>query len=525
MSMVSRVIGRSRISRLFVLATICCAPITVAETLDLAGTWRVTFDGHAYDVSLPGSLQEDRLGYPVTTETSWTGSIFDRSYFTAPEYAPYREPGNIKIPFWLQPETHYTGEAVYERSIEIPPSWAGRRIVLTLERQHWKTTVWLDEREIGSNDSVSVAHVFDFGSDVTPGRHVLRIRVDNRHDPDIGENSHSISDHTQGNWNGIVGEIQLHATAPVWIEDVWIGSDVAQGAIDVRGMLGHSEGARLPSNVSLVAGAARAEAPVAADGTFSHRLSLGSDAALWDEFKPQLHTLRVSHANGESREVRFGLRTIAAKGRQLLINGRPLFLRSTVDCAAFPRTGHPPMDVASWREIFSVIQAHGLNHVRYHSWCPPKAAFDASDELGIYLQVEVASWPNWSTTLGDGKPVEGWTDAETARIVRAYGNHPSFVLLCAGNEPGGDRHSAWLAQWVARQRSADPRRLYTAGAGWPEVPENHFHLRPEPRIQQWWQGLRSRINGRAPETQTDYGDFIRARDVPVVSHQIGQWCV
>src|SRR6478735_2374973 len=142
-----------------------------AQTLDLTGAWRFELDrtnagvaehwaarklaGH---VGLPGSLEANGIGDPVTVDTKWTGSIFDPTYFTAPEYAPYRQRGNIKVPFWLQPETHYTGAAWFQREVELTPAFEGKRVVLTLERPHWKTTVWFDGREIGSNDSLSTAH-------------------------------------------------------------------------------------------------------------------------------------------------------------------------------------------------------------------------------------------------------------------------------------------------------------------------------------------------------------------------------
>jgi hypothetical protein len=155
---------------------------------------------------------------------------------------------------------------------------------------------------------------------------------------------------------------------------------------------------------------------------------------------------------------------------------------------------------------------------------PPEAAFTAADELGVYLQVEAASWPNWSTTLGDGKPVDAWLEAETERILRAYGNHPSFAFFSPCNEPGGEHAEPWLRQWVARHKAEDPRRLFTAGSGWPEAPENQYHVRPQPRIQHWKDGLDSRINKLPPETRTDYRDDISGCSVPVVSHEIGQWC-
>ncbi len=492
--------------------------------LDLSGAWTVELDGERHPIEIPGSLQHSRLGERVAVDTTWTGGIFDRSYFTADEYAPYREAGNIKVPFWLQPETHFVGEARYERSFAFPEAWIGRRVVLELERPHWTTTVWMDGRRIGSNDSLSVPHHYDLGICRDAGRHVISVAVDNTLDPDVGENSHSVSDHTQGNWNGIVGHVRLRATALVWIEELDVFPVVAGRRVTVRGRLGHAEGQLLPSTVHVSIGTLRAGAAVKPEGTFSAVIDMAPSSGLWDEFSPTLHTLTASLDNSETTSVEFGFREAAADGRQLQINGRKLFLRGTLDCAAYPRTGHPPMGVEAWNRIFSVIKDHGLNHVRFHSWCPAEAAFVAADRAGLYLQVEVASWPNWSTTLGDGKPVDAWTDAETARIVRCYGNHPSFVMLCAGNEPGGDNHARWLAGWVTRQRAVDTRQLYSGGAGWPELPENDYHISPEPRIQHWGEGLRSRINASAPETRTDYRDFIRARPVPVVSHEIGQWC-
>lgn len=510
------------------------------NSIDLSGSWRCELDRGDVGqierwferdltgtIQLPGSLQTSRIGDPVTVETKWTGGIFDRAYFTEKAYAPYREPGQIKLPFWLQPETHYTGAAWFQREITVPEAWATRRLVLTLERPHWKTRVWLDGIEVGQRDSLSVAHDYDLGTRVGPGGHRLTIRVDNRLDPDLGENSHSVSDHTQGNWNGIVGRITLTPTAAVWIDDLQVSSRVKERIAVVRGRVGTVAPATPPATIRLQVGSdlPAQEIPIARDGHFATEFSLGPSAALWDEFNPAQHRLIATLPNGESRSIDFGLRSIAAQGRQLLINGRKLFLRGALDCAAFPRTGHPPTDVESWRQEFAVVRAHGLNHLRFHSWCPPEAAFRAADELGLYLQVEVASWPNWTTTLGDAKPIDAWLEAESERILRAYGNHPSFILFSACNEPDGPHHSAWLAEWVQRRKAADPGRLYTAGAGWPAVQANDFHIRSEPRIQHWEEGLRSRINRLPPETITVYRDYIGARAVPVVSHEIGQWCV
>ncbi|HEU5080850.1 MAG TPA: hypothetical protein VFT72_16680 [Opitutaceae bacterium] len=534
--------------RRFCLISLFClfpAALFALEPLSLAGKWSVRLDpkgageearwyledaSDAGTIALPGSLEENRIGDPITVQTQWTGDITDRSYFTQPEYEEYRRAGNIKVPFWLQPETHFVGAAWYQRSFEIPASWQGKSVQLVLERPHWRTTVWLDGRLVGTNDALSVPHRYDLGAALTAGTHRLTVRVQNNIDPDIGTNSHSITDHTQGNWNGIVGQISLLATEGTGarIDDVQI-YPARTGIVAVRGKLARSGAAAFPAevNLSLDGGATTARAVVATDGSFAGEVRRAPFAKneLWSEFTPVLHRLKIEVAGGDSRECRFGVRDFKAAGRQLAVNDVPAFLRGTLDCAAYPRSGYPPMETAEWKRVMSTIKAHGLNHIRFHSWCPPEAAFQAADELGLYLQVEVASWPNWSTTLGDGKPVDAWIQKETSRILREYGNHPSFVMLCAGNEPGGKNYAAWLEKWVSQQKNADPRRVYTSGAGWPELAVNDYNVTPEPRIQHWGDGLKSRINAMPPETETNYADFILERHAPVVSHEIGQWCV
>lgn len=512
------------------------------STIDLAGLWRLRLDEDncgireewyrqklSGRVMLPGSLPVQGIGQSPSTETQWIGDIVDRSWFSAAAYAPYRQPGNIKIPFWLQPETHFVGAAWYQREVEVRTSWVGRRVVLHLERPHWRTDAWLDGHNVGSNDSLSVPHAYELGTvgvDLQPGVHTLTLRIDNSLIVDVGVNSHSISDHTQGNWNGIIGRVELTATAPAWIDDLQVYPE-AGDACCVRGLVKRDRPETpLPAEVTMVLDGTGiiGRADVAATGEFSATCRMPTGSLRWNEFSPALHRLIARLSNGDERAVSFGLRTIATAGTQFVIDGNLVFFRGTLECCIFPQTGHPPTDAAAWRRIMLIAQAHGLNMLRFHSWCPPEAAFVAADELGLYLQVEAATWPNQSTTIGDGKSVDTWVHAETERILRTYGNHPSFVLMAAGNEPGGEKHRDYLAKWVNHFKVIDRRRLFTSAAGWPELAENQFHLLPEPRIYRWQDELRSRINAAPPETTTDYREFITQRAVPVISHEIGEWC-
>jgi len=234
------------------------------------------------------------------------------------------------------------------------------------------------------------------------------------------------------------------------------------------------------------------------------------DAPVWDEFSPALTRLRVRLTGDrldEDRTVTFGMREVGAKGRQLTLNGHPLFLRGTLECCIFPLTGYPPTDVESWKRMIRVCKQHGLNHIRFHSWCPPEAAFVAADELGFYYQVEIAAW----CAVGDGKPIDRWLYDEAGRILRAYGNHPSFLLMPYGNEPSGKNHVTYLTKWVEHWKARDSRRLYTSGSAYPLIPENQYHVTYPPRGPGGW--------GR------DYRDQVQGLHAPAVVHEMGQWCV
>ncbi len=510
--------------------------------IDLSGKWSVELDrqdqGEAQKwfernlsgkISLPGVLTAQGYGDPPSMQTPWVGNI-NQVWFNDPYYKQYQTPENFKMPFWLQPDRYYAGAAWYQRQIEIPPDWKGKRVVLFLERCHWQTTAWLDGRLVGSNDSLGTPHVYELGIDVTPGKHRLTIRVDNRMIVPVGVDAHSASDHTQGNWNGIAGRIELQATDPVWIDDVRVTPNIedrtATVAVSVRNLT------EKQGNGTLMVAVAGKDQTLAFPISWSTsgreafcRYKMGDDCELWDEFHPVTYTMTVSlkgDGYADQASVSFGMRQMGKRGTRIAVNGKPIFLRGTLECCIFPLTGHPPTDVDSWKRIVNICKAHGLNHIRFHSWCPPEAAFTAADKLGFYYHVECSAW----ATVGSGTPFDKWLYQESEAMVKAYGNHPSFVMMAYGNEPGGPNHGRFLAEFVSYWKKKDPRRLYTSAAGWPIIPENDYHSTPAPRIQQWGQGVNSRVNAKPAETMTDYRDFIRQHsDAPVISHEIGQWCV
>lgn len=455
-----------------------------SSELSLAGEWQFALDpadvgiGQEWQnkdledvVCLPGSLQEQGKGKDVSLDTRWTGQVVDSSWYNAPEYAKYRQSGNIKVPFWLNPNKHYVGVAWYQKKVNMPSGWEGRPVILYLERTHWATTLYIDGKKVGEQNSLQTPNRFVLEG-MQAGEHTITLRVDNRLYVDVGINAHSISDHTQSNWNGIIGDIKLSAKPSRYIESVQIYPDLkkkqAKLKIRLAGNIGKDN-----STIFLRAETASGN-PVGefvqvevdaknSDGHIEAAVDMGKDLKIWSEHTPNVYRMNVllQSSDGIDRKTYdFGFREFKANGTRFEVNGQPVFLRGTLECCIFPLTGYPAMQNDYWAKIYRTCKEYGLNHVRFHSWCPPEAAFHVADSMGIYLQVECGGWAE----VGSGKPQDQWLKEESDRILEEYGNHPSFCMMVYGNEPGGADQAHYLSGLVDHWKKKDPRRVYSSAA-------------------------------------------------------------
>jgi beta-galactosidase len=481
-------------------------------------------------IELPGVLQAQGYGDEISTRTPWVLSLYDRFWFLREDYKAYTRPGAVKVPFLSQPPRHYVGVAWYQRDIDIPEAWRGRRVVLFMERPRWESTVWVDSARVGSNNSLVAPHEHDLGA-LAPGRHRLSVRVDSSMILPYRPDAHSVSDSLAGSWNGIVGRIELRPRGEAWIEEARVFPDVSKRSVRIEVLVGGPEW----DEVHLTVSAGGVSAPV--DWSHGRReygtppglrtlglgatlnVPLGPRAKLWDEFSPNLHRLTLRLQGGgvdESKELVFGLREFKTEGGDFVVNGRKTYLRGTHHGGDFPLTGYPPTDVEYWRRILRINKEWGINHVRFHSFCPPEAAFTAADELGVYLQPEPGMW----NEISPGTPMERMLYEETDRMIRAYGNHPSYVMLSASNEPKG-QWKASLASWAAGFRAEDPRRLYTTGTGHTDrvipFPEENADYLVVQRLGE------KMLRGPSAWFGRDYRASLRDIKIPVLSHELGQW--
>jgi len=508
------------------ILVICSASAFAGDNqVNLAGQWRFALDVNNVGVKEKWfeKTLDDTIQLPGTTDENRKGKL-----------------NNAREVSHLSRVYTFSGSAWYQQDINVLTDWSNKCISLFLERTK-NSRLWVDGNGLGTQNSLVTPHIYSLGP-LSPGRHQLTLRINNSEYPPIGD-PHQISDQTQTNWNGIIGKIGLIATDPVYIDDVQVYPDVAAKTIRVRvavvnttGLLANST---LTLNASKTNGTQQEVKPVSIPFPAGDKPSvvevnypLGDNSQCWDEFSPVLYRIAVfldaSSAGkkyADSRDVTFGLREFKAKGTQFNINGKTTFLRGKHDACVFPLTGYPPMTVDGWLKVFNIAKSYGINHYRFHTWCPPEAAFEAADQLGIYMEPELPNWANFGEPNHDN-----FCLAEGERLLKTFGNHPSFVMLSLGNELDGKQEL--MAPVVKHFRQLDSRHLYAQGT-------NNWFGMVDAGDDFWvsWQVRWQKIRGSyaavdtplghiqigPPGTEKDYTREIKGITVPVISTEIGQY--
>lgn len=331
--------------------------------IDLSGTWLFALDRNK--TIQAGTQLTETIQLPGTTDTNKKGDYTARSEETTQ----------------LSRLWSYKGRAWYQKEVDIPVSWKGKPVYLTLERTK-PSEVYVDGKFAASSNDISTPQVFELSKWLKPGKHQLTIMIDNGYGvpKQLYESSHAYTESTQTNWNGIIGKIELSIQLPS------------------------------PSQVKVV------------------------------------------HQN---------FRDFHIEGQHFYANGHVIYLRGKHDACVWPLTGHVAMDVESWRKYLGTCGAYGINHIRFHSWCPPEAAFVAADELGIIMQPEL---PFWGSFDEQDDTLMTFLHKEGVNILRTYGHHPSFRLFALGNELWGSIEK--MAEFVEDFRKIAPDKFYTFGSNY-----------------------------------------------------------
>ncbi|MCH5229991.1 MAG: beta-glycosidase [Muribaculaceae bacterium] len=505
------------ISTVLSLLTFLVADASVRDSIDLSGQWLYRLTGAPS--SIPG---EGFINLPGTLDMAHKSVYNPESDNTAQ----------------LRREFSFAGNATYSRNIEIPQNWKDKQIELFIERSK-PSSVSIDGRIIHYNSRISSPQKYDLSSYLTPGKHLIEINVNNADSipPIVARSSHAVSESTQTNWNGMLGKMFLIAKNPNHIKDITFTKENSGNLF--KGNIWLSSPASQDYMVTVnISGEKNVEGKIK-QGEVYAEIKIPIDSGwLWSANNPQLHPVEsiLKNKDGEVIDVfklTTGFKDFSTENSNFTINGNPVFLRGTVNAAVFPLTGYAPTDLESWITYFSILKDYGFNHVRFHSWTPPEAAFEAADKLGFYLLVEL---PIWGELDRDLKFHNKFLKEDMKGILEEYSNHPSFVMFSVGNELWGD--IGLMGEYMKEAKTINPNLLATYGSNVylgmnGEIGEEDFIVsaKTSDDINTSIRGAVSfadsstggYFNSHYPSSKDNFGNSTKGISVPVISHETGQY--
>lgn len=506
----------------------------------LHGSWTADIgDGESYLMNLPGTLDENRIGHRDQGTNQWhpdstlgrEDEVFSTDVIATRFTRNYTYEGEARITRRIE---EALGEAVDAELAE------GKRIFLEAERAR-VLHLLVDGKEIADfiEPSISTRHVFEV-TDAIRKESELTLLSDNSY-PGLPHDaitySSAATDETQTNWNGILGYLRLRTENQVFLDDIRVYPIKNLLSVKMKLYVGNSYSGTirvhcdaLQEDAVIQVSTSEAVTELCLDG-----LKLKENVRRWDLDEGNLYELFVSMERGEAKKAVFGVRDFGDDGRgRLAVNGRTIFLRSETNCAEFPETGYPPMTLEAWKDILERYRSYGVNCVRFHSHCPPEAAFTAADQIGMLMQPELSHWNPRDAFEAD----ESWRyyRTELVQILDMLANHPSFVMLSLGNElHAGPKGHERMRMLLRLAQETDSTRLYADASnrhygaiGCDEMSGFYtasdfydWKLRGASANRQGY------INNHYPDAQTNYNaamDHLRKEYAkPVFSFEVGQF--
>ena len=496
---------------------------------DLSGIWQCEISGQRAPLRLPGTLDESSIGFSDDPSKQWKADEVRRIGF-------YRD-GDPIVTRLTRKHT-FEGQAKISRSVDwdVP---AGQRVFVDVERsRQLRLLVNGQEAPLHAPASLSTPYCFEVTGLVT-GHDELVFLSDNSYPGwprDAIVYSSAASDETQTNWNGLLGYVRLRTERQAFISHVRVCPfgqklDVCvelDSTYPWHGILHVSSDALESAAVIPV------DVPSGKHEIWFRGLAVKPEAQKWDIEEGSLHVLTVSGLGLKACSASFGLRDFRVENRHFTLNGRRIFLRSEANCGVFPETGYPPMDVDAWKEILLKYRTYGVNCMRFHSHCPPEAAFAAADEIGMLMQPELSHWDPEHAFASE--EAQQYYETELRAILRHLANHPSFVMLTFGNELHADAVGhAFMDRLLKMARQADPTRLYANGSNvhYGAIganPASDFYTAMmyfDHDMRATCDGPKGWLNREYPNTRRNYDETIAAirekSDQPVFSFEVGQY--
>ena len=449
---------------------------------------------------------------------------------------------NVPLPWQAEfPDLrHASGSAIYQRQFHVPADWAGLEVYLQFGAVSYFCEVSVNGQRLGSHEGGYLPFEIVLPAGVLKSENMIEVSVllPDGDNSSAGEFPFAEIPHGKQSWYGPIGgiwqSVSLKARHKSHIKHCGIVADLKSGRVSLSVELST---AALQTNIAISIQALdgttiTSETIAVTQNPMNIELAVQKPLA-WSPDHPHLYNAKLELQSGEAtvdEETRtFGFRSIETRNGQILLNGKPLYMRAALDQDYYPHGICLPPSIEFLEDQFRKAKALGLNLLRCHIKVPDPRYYEVADRLGMLIWAEI---PNVATfTANSARRMH-----ETMQgILRRDGNHPSIIIWTLINEDWGTRliedasHRHWLAETYDGLKQLDPTRLVVDNSAC----HNNFHVKTDindyhyyrsmPERREEWDKLTEEFAASADWTFSPHGDAQRKGDEPLVVSEFGVW--
>jgi beta-glucuronidase len=422
------------------------AALHAREKTSLDGTWKYVLD--PYDVIRRKPNARRNVWQESLQQLD--GPLIEYEWESSPELTV---PGdwNTQLPEL----TWYDGPVYLRRLIEPPPAHLRTRRFLVFEAVNYRSKVWLNSEEIGAHEGGFTPFAIEVTDKLRPGANSLVVRADSRHDA----NSLPSVDFDWKNYGGITRSVWLVDTPATFIQDSFVRLDGVRIVADVRLNGPRAAGASVAISIPELDLRVRART----DGEGRARLEAPAPVglALWSPQTPQLYDVTISTGSDRHTEA-IGFRRIETRGREIFLNGAPIFLRGVaMHEETIGENASRTVSEAHAERLLQTARDLGCNFVRLAHYPHATHVARLADRLGLMVWAEIPVY--WEDVTYGNDATLALARQMMSELILRDRNRASVVFWSVANEtPQTPDRNHFLRAVIADARRLDSTRLITA---------------------------------------------------------------
>jgi beta-glucuronidase len=347
----------------------------------------------------------------------------------------------------------YEGTVWYKKSFDYSKK-AGTRLFVHFGAANYEAVVYLNGEKLGRHEGGFTPFDFEVTNLVRGRDNFLVVKVDNKRRRDAVPTLNT----DWWNYGGLTRPVALVEVPDTFVRDYFV--QLRKGSREeVAGWVKLDGAASANQTVTVEIPEAGLRQTFRTDADGLAALSLKARLDLWSPESPKLYNVRVS-AGADAVEERVGFRSIETRGTDILLNGRPVFLRGISIHEESPLRGGRAVNDADARMLLTWAKELGCNFVRLAHYPHNEQMTRVADELGLMVWSEV---PVYWTILWDDPATYANAKNQLGEMIARDRNRASVVLWSVANEtPVSEPRNKFLRGLIEHARALDPTRLLTA---------------------------------------------------------------